>query len=267
MLIAFRIAVDAFAHMLNYPKTQFLSLLALAVVLADQCDQRLCQSYESDCERSLVDDALNGIVRAKLFRAEPQSVHQERELLLESGLLEVEAIIKLLGRNVQCPIEPAHKCCYTLFLVLDVHTFYGQSHDVYRGEAEVTAANGRAWAELIVEHSRTASHRSHFVDIALRVVCLPIRVLIKCGIQIQEVREEPACSHLAGELVQVVVRVFRKVAYATLLLPYLNREDGRRAITYALVCSVENLPDDATSLGRSIGTIVNGAEYHLVTAT
>ena len=63
-------------------------------------------------------------------------------------------------------------------------------------------------------------------------------MLIECGVKVEEVREESSCGYLAGELVQVVVLVFRQVAYPALLLPYLDREDGRGAVPDPLVCGV-----------------------------
>ena len=82
-------------------------------------------------------------------------------------------------------------------------------------------------------------------------------MLVERSVEIHEVREEAACRNLACELVEVVVAVFRKVAYATLLLPDLDREDGSRAIADSFVCSVEDFADYAATLSRCVCTIVD----------
>ena len=91
-------------------------------------------------------------------------------------------------------------------------------------------------------------------------------VIERC-IEVYEVREEASCRYLACELVKVVVAVFRKVAYASLLLPDLYREDGCRTVSYTFICCVEELTDDAASLSRCVRSVVDGDEYDLVTST
>ena len=92
-------------------------------------------------------------------------------------------------------------------------------------------------------------------------------MLVEWGVKVHEVREETTCRHLTCELVEVVVTVLRKVAHTSLLLPDLDREDGSRAVSDTLVCSVEELADYATSLSRSVCTVVDRTEYNLVTTT
>lgn len=105
------------------------------------------------------------------------------------------------------------------------------------------------------------------MHISLRVISPPFRALVECRVEVQEIREETSCGNLAGELVKVIVRVFRQIADAALLLPDLDREDGGGTIADTLVCRVEDFPDDATSLGRSVRSVVYRAEYHLVAAS
>ena len=87
------------------------------------------------------------------------------------------------------------------------------------------------------------------------------------GIKIDEVGEETTGSYLASILVEVVVAVGGQIAHTTLLLPNLNGEDGCLAIAHTLVGALQQLADDAASLGTGIGTVVDRREYHLVTAT
>ena len=89
-------------------------------------------------------------------------------------------------------------------------------------------------------------------------------MVVERSVEVNEVREESACRYLACELVEVVVAVLREVAYASLLLPDLDREDGGRAVAHAFVCGVEELADHAAALCRCVGTIVDRAEHHLI---
>ena len=105
------------------------------------------------------------------------------------------------------------------------------------------------------------------MDVSLRVVGPPVGVLVIRGVQIQEVREEASGRHLAGQLVEVEVAVFRLVVHAAFLFPSLNGEDGRLAIAYAFVGGQQNFAHHAASLGRGIRTVVDAGEYHLVATT
>ena len=103
--------------------------------------------------------------------------------------------------------------------------------------------------------------------ISLRIVLSPRVILVEGGVEVEEVREETPCAHLAGELVEVVVRVFRQIAHTSLLLPYLDRENSRRAVSDAFIGRIEHLPDDAAALCGGVGSVVDGTEHHLVSAT
>ena len=66
------------------------------LVLSDEGDKGLGKSDKSDSKGSVVDYCLDCIVVSKLLAVEPERTHQERELLLESCLLEVESLVELL---------------------------------------------------------------------------------------------------------------------------------------------------------------------------
>ncbi len=92
-------------------------------------------------------------------------------------------------------------------------------------------------------------------------------MLVERCVEIYKVRKEATRRHLAGKSVEVVVRILGQIAHSALLLPYLYREYGRGTVAHTLVCAVEQLPDNTATLGRSVCTIVYGAEHHLVAAT
>ena len=233
-------------------------------MLAHKGNQGLCKTDEADGEGTLVDDALDGVVRLKLVRARPEPVHKQRELLLESGLLELESLVQLLCGNIHHSLEFLKELGNPVVLVLDAHTLDGKAHDIDGGEAEIASAHRGLGAELIAIDPGAAAHRGYFVHISLRVVRIPSLVLVVRGVEVEEVREKSPGAHLAGELVEVIVRIRWQVADSPLLLPDLDREDGCRAIANALICGVQNLADDATALGRDVSTVVDGAEYHLI---
>ncbi len=268
VLVGLREAVYLLCHVGNDTEAKLLGFFAFTVVLADECDEAFGKADEADCQGALVDDGLDGVVIVKLLAAQPEAVHQERELLLESGLLEIEALVELSGRYVKSPVELLEELLDAFVLVLLlVHGFDGELHDIDGGEAEVTAADGGLGAELVVVNTGTAAHGCNLVDVALRVVGLPGVVLVVGGIQVQEVGEETAGRNLAGELVEVVVGVFGKVAHAPLLLPDLDGEDCGGAVADALIGGVQDFTDDAASFCRCVRTIVDGGEHNLVAAT
>ena len=267
VLVGLGKAVDLLRHVGDDPQTQLLRLVALAVVLAAQGDQALRKADEADGEGALVDDGLDGVVVVQFLGAQPEAVHQERELLLEGGLLEVEALVQLAGGDFQRPVELLEELLDAEVLVLLLlHGLDAQLHDVDRGEGQVAAADGGLGTELVAVHAGAAAHRGHFVLEAAGIIRFPGVVLVVGGVQVQEVREEPAGAHLAGEAVQVVVAVAREVAHAPLLLPDLDREDGGGAVAHALVGGVQDLTDDAAALGGGVGAVVDGGEDDLVAA-
>ena len=165
--------------------------------------------------------------------------------------------MKLACSNLEQAVKLCKELCYTLFLVAHLHTLYCKTHDIHCREREVTTAYRCLGAEAVLIHTGTATHCSDLMKIALGVVGLPLLALVECRVEVKEVREETVCRYLACKLVEVVVAVGRQVAHATLLFPYLDGEDGSLAITHATVGALEKLTDDATTLGRGVGTIVD----------
>ena len=148
-----------------------------------------------------------------------------------------------------------------------MHAFDGEAYDIDRREREVTAPDRCFRTETILEYTGTASHGRYLVDIALRIVRFPILALVEGRVEIQEVREETTGGDLAGQLVKIVVAVFRQIAYASFLFPYLDREDSRLTVADPAICAFQYLTDDTASFGRSVRSVINRTEYHLVTTT
>ena len=205
-------------------------------MLANESLQAFCQTNEAYTESTLIDNRLYGVCRLKFLATNPELRHKQRELLSESRLLEFETMVELAGCNLKHIIELSKELADTLFLILYIHTLDSQTHDVDGREREVTTSNRSLWSEAILEHSCAASHSSHLILVALRIVGTPLLMLVECSIKVEEVREESASCHLASQLIEVVVWIFRKIVNATLLLPNLNWEDSCFAISYTLVC-------------------------------
>ena len=172
--------------------------------------------------------------------------------------------MQLTGCDVEHGIQLGEEAGDALFRVGNVHALDGQTDDVDGGERKVAPAYRCLGAESVLEHTRAASHGSHFVQVAFGIVGLPVLALVEGGVQVQEVGEEAPGRHLAGQPVEVVVAVFGQVADAAFLFPDLDGEDGRLAVAHSLIGAVQQFADDAASFGRCVGTVVDGAEHHLV---
>ena len=257
--------VHSLAHVSDNPQTQFLTLLAFAVVLACQGHQTFCQTDEADAQGALVDDTLDGIVGLQFVGTDPQALHQQGELLGEGGLLELEAVVELFGCDFEHVVEFGEEHVDTLLLIRLLHTFDGEFHDVDGREGDVTAADGCSRTEAVLEHACATAHCSYFVDVALRVVSPPVGILVVGGVEVQEVGEEPSCRDFTGQLVEVEVTVLGQVVHAALLLPDLDGEDGRLAAAYTLVGGEQDLAHDATSFCGGVRTVVDRGEDHLIT--
>ena len=149
-------------------------------------------------------------------------------------------------------------------LIFLPHALYGEFHDVDGGEGEVATPDGGLRTEAVLEHTGAAAHRGHLVLVAQGVVGLPLIVLVERGVEIEEIGEETACRHLAGEGVEVEVAVFGQVVHPPFLFPNLYGEDGGLAAAHALVGGEEYLAHHAAPLGRGVRAIVDGREHHLV---
>ena len=267
MMILVAEVVDALAHVAHDLQSQLLRLLTLTVVLASQGHQTLGQTDEADAQRALVDDALDGVGRLQLVSTDPETLHQQRELLGEGRLLELETVVELLGGHLQHVVELGEEHVDALLLVGLIHALDGELDDVDGREREVTTSDRGLRTEAVLEHTGTTAHRGHLVDVALRIVGTPVAVLVERGVEVQEVGEEPARCHLACQLVEVEVTVLGQIVHATLLLPDLDGEDGSLATADALVGREQDLTHHATALGTRVRTIVDRREHHLVTAT
>ena len=267
MMITITELVHSITHVSDDLQTQFLTLGTLAMVFSCKSHQTFSQTYETYTQRTLINDTLDGIHRSQFLGTDPKTLHQQRELLGEGRLLELETIVELFGCHFEHIIEFGKEHIDALLLVLLIHTLYGKLHNVDGGEGEVTTSDGSLGSETILEHTCTTTHRGHLVYIALRVVSTPLAILIIRSIEVQEVGEESTCRHLTSQLIQVEVTILGQIVHTTLLLPNLNGEDSSLASTHALISRKQDLTHDATSLGRGIGTVVNGGEHHLVTTT
>ena len=105
MLIALREIIDAVTHVTHNLQTQFLRLFALAMMLSCQCYKTFCQADETNTKGTLVDDALNSIIRIQFVCTNPKTLHQQWELFNKSGFLELITLIELLSSYFQLFIE------------------------------------------------------------------------------------------------------------------------------------------------------------------
>ena len=254
--------IDTLTHIADNLQAQFLTFLALAVVLTRKGDKTFCQSDEADTKRTLIDHTLDSVTGLQLISTNPEALHQQGELLGEGGLLKLEAVVELLGCHLEHVVELGEEHVDTLLLVLLTHALDGELYDVDGRKRQVTTADAGPRSETVFEHAGTTTHRGHLVLVAFGIVGLPVAVLIIGGIEVQEVGEEPASSHLTSQLVEVEVTVLGQIVHATLLLPDLNGEDGRLATTHTFVGGEQDLTHDATTFCARVRTIINRREEH-----
>ena len=245
------------SHVVHDAKSKLLSFRRFAMMLAYERDECLGKTDEADTESSVVDYSLDCVIVLKLVAVEPERAHQERELLLERSLLEVESLVELFRRDLESPVKLVEELVDPVISVLYVHALDGELHDVDRGEREVASSDRCLWSESVLEYSCAASHCSYLPLVSLRILRVPELMLVERSVEVDEVREEAACRNLACKFVKVVVAVLRQVAYAALLLPDLDREDGGRTVAHAFICSVEDFADHAATLCRCVCTVVD----------
>ena len=104
------------------------------------------------------------------------------------------------------------------------------------------------------------------MQIALRIVGTPFIALVECGVEVQEVGEEPSGRDLACQLVEIEVTVFGQIVHAAFLFPYLYGENGRFAAAHAFVGAEQQFAHDAAPFGRGVCSVVDRREDHLVAA-
>ena len=267
VLIALAELVNAITHIGNDLDTQLLCLVTLAVVMADKSNQTLGKADEADAQRALIDDTLHLVVGLELAGTVPQLRHEQGELLGHSRLLVLEAGIKLTCGNFQQVVQLGEESVDAFLLVLDFHALDSELDDIDGREREVATTDRGLLAEAVLEHTGATTHRCHLVDVTFGIVDTPLVILVVGGIEVDEVGEKTTCRHLAGELVEVIVAVLRLIAHACFLLPDLNGEDGSGTVAHALLGRVEQLADDAAPFSTDVGTLVDRAEHHLVSAT
>ncbi len=267
VLVLLAVLEHTVTHAGDDAQTQSLGLVALAVVLAGQGYEAFGKANEADAQRTLIDDALNGVGGLELIGPVPQLGHQQRELLGHGGLLEVEAIIELACGDVEHTVQLLEECIDAFLLVLDAHALDGQFDDIDSGERQVAAANRGLHAIAILKHASAAAHGGNLVQVALGVVGMPGIVLVIGRVKVDKIGEESPSGHLASQLVQVVVGIIGQVTHTTFLLPNLDGENGGRAIAHALIGREQQFADDAAALGAGVGAIVDAAEHHLIAAT
>ena len=73
MLIAVAELHNTVAHVGDNLQTQFLALLALAMVVAGEGDKTLCQANETDTQCTLVDDRSDGLVGREVLATDSNS--------------------------------------------------------------------------------------------------------------------------------------------------------------------------------------------------
>ena len=198
VLIAFRKFVGTVAHVGNDFQAQLLAFFAFSVVFACKCYQTFCQSDEADTQCALIDDAFYCVVRLKFFRTVPQFRHQEWELFSQRRFLEVVAFAQLFGGSFQHDVELFEERFDAFLAAFDVHALDGKAYDVDGRERKVAAADRRFLAETVFKYTGAASHCRYLILIALRVVGIPFLVGVERSVEVEEVREETACRHLAG---------------------------------------------------------------------
>ena len=166
--------------------------------------------------------------------------------------------------------------------------FDGQARQVHGRERQVSSAQRGLFAVQVFEYTGAAAHGCQFVAVAFGVVCPPRLVLVERGVQEHEVREECLGSGAAGFQEQVEVRSFERdfsvhgcfeifhgpsviglgIGDAVFNLENLYRENRHFSTgTQAFNGGIQQFFDDHASFGRGVGSVIDRAEYHLITST
>ena len=130
MSVFLAVLANLVLHEGNDAQTEFLSLCRLSMMLSAKSDKRFGKSDESDTESTVVDDCLDGVILSEFLAVQPERTHEKRELLLHSGLLEVESLVELLCSNVKSPSEFVEELVDSVLLVLDAHALDCELHDI-----------------------------------------------------------------------------------------------------------------------------------------
>ena len=267
MLITLRELISLLLHEADNLQAELLALVALAMMLARESNETFGKTDEPDTESTLIDNRLDTVVWLEVLSTIPETAHHERELLGKGSLLELITLVELLSHEFAHLVETEHEDLDTLLNRRLRHSLDSESNNIDSGKREVTTTNGSLRAEAVLEHTSAATHCSYLIVVTLWIIWSPLLMVVERSIEVEEVREETAGRHLACQLVEVVVRVARQVVDTTLLLPDLDREDSSSMVAHALVGRMKKFAHHATTFSRSIGTVVDRREHHLITAT
>ena len=130
MLVCLTEFVYLASHEVYDAKSKLLCLGRLSMMLADKGYKAFCKPDETDTEGSMVDYRLNVFMLANLLAVKPERSHKERELLLQSGLLELESLIKLFCSYLKDVVKLLEELMKSVFLILYVHALKGKLHDI-----------------------------------------------------------------------------------------------------------------------------------------
>ena len=156
MMVFLAELVDAVSHVGDDLESQLLRFLRLAMVLADESYEAFRQSDESDSEGTLVNDGLDGLVRFEVLASNPEALHEQRELLCERCLLEIEPVVELPCRHVEHVVRHQGALLGRGLGGADVHAavdLHGVGRDdlavvfLGEGDAEAGLARGRRAAD------------------------------------------------------------------------------------------------------------------------
>ena len=252
----FALGVHPGAHVADDLQAEVLGILALAVVLADQGDQRFRQTDEADGQGAVFENLADLILRPQLVRVDPHALpHQEGEVEHLLLPLDAEAVEQLLNHQIDALVEQLEE---------EVDVFVGkdaQSRQVDRGVGEVAAAGGD-FPGRVVDVGGNPGAAAHVGDLGFGAAG-PVILQVKRRVQKGEVGEQPLGADLAGQLEQVVVRVAGVVVDPLLDLEDVDGEDGGLAVSKARLLGQQHIFDDHPALGGGVGAVVEGAERRL----
>ena len=102
------------------------------------------------------------------------------------------------------------------------------------------------------------------MQITLRVILPPFFTSVECRVQVQKIREETTCRHLASQPVKIIIAVGWQITHPAFFLPNLNWKDSRFAIPHTPIGALQKFTDHATPFGRGVRSVINRTEHHLI---
>ena len=250
------LVIHALAHVGDDLIAQLIAFLTLAVMLAGQGHQRLCQADEAHGEGAVLQHFGHRVVAVQLFRINPNPLpHQEGVVVSLFAALDLEPVQQLLDAQVNALIQD---------LVESLDIFLGLNADagqVDGGKTQVAPAAGHLAVPVVdvAHHTGAASHVGHLGVVIAGLVILQV----ERGVQKAEVGEQPLGGDPHGQLEQVVVGVALVVVDALLHLEDLHREDRGLPVAQAGLGGQQQVADDHPALLAGVGAVVQRAEGHL----